>query len=90
MTARPSAPRAGRPLKFVEFAAIGIIFLIVELASPDAHRTLVFAAVLVPIAIYNAYVEKGRFSYVLILIAILILAAAIAFPPSVPTGPAPE
>ncbi len=90
MTARPSTVREGRPLSFAEFVAIGVIFLIAEFVSPHAHRTVVFAVLLVPIAVYNAYVERGRVSYVLILIAVLLLAAAIAFPPSVPTGPAPE
>ena len=67
-----------------------MIFLIAEFASPAIYRALVFALISVAVAIYNAVINRKRFSYVLILVAILILAAAIAFPPSVPTGPAPE
>ncbi len=59
------------------------------LLAPSGSRTLVEAAILVPLSLYNAWVTRDRVGYWLIGVALVMLGVAVAFPPHPPTGPEP-
>ncbi len=87
---RPDMNSKGRDLRLIEVIAIFIIFTLIHFVSPPGWETRFEAGFAVIAALYNAWVDRGRFSYALVGVALLLLTLSILDPPLVPTGPPPD